>query len=160
MQMNLLAVVGSPRKGKATDLLVDSAIEGAREANPSCNVKKLHLIDYDIQSCRNCLACRDSPTDADVAPCSIDDDMKMIAEDVLNSDALIFGTPVHMGYATGILTTFLNGFAGPSQSRKGRCSPSPAAPCQDRARSAGRPSLWYQARCRPFSDVSAMRRPR
>lgn len=105
--MNLLAVVGSPRKGKATDLLVDSAIEGAREANPSCNVKKLHLIDYDIQFCRNCLACRDSPTDADVAPCSIDDDMKTIAEDVLNSDALIFGTPVHMGYATGILTTFL-----------------------------------------------------
>jgi len=28
--MNLLAIVGSPRKGKATDTLVDKAIEGVK----------------------------------------------------------------------------------------------------------------------------------
>ena len=105
--MNLLAIVGSPRRGKATDTLVDKAIEGARSAAQSCNVKKLNLIDYDIRFCRNCLACRDSRTDEAVARCPIGDDMEQIAADVLNSDSLIFGTPVHMGYATAIMTTFL-----------------------------------------------------
>ena len=33
--------------------------------------------------------------------------MDYIREDVLKSDSLIFGTPVHMGYATAIMMTFL-----------------------------------------------------
>ena len=105
--MNLLAIVGSPRKGKATDTLVDKAIEGAKFKTPNCNVKKLHLIDHDIQFCRNCLACRDGKTKNPVAKCSIRDDMDVIREDVLKSDTLIFGTPVHMGYATAVMMTFL-----------------------------------------------------
>lgn len=105
--MNLLAIVGSPRKGKATDTLVDKAIEGVKSKSPNCNVKKLHLIDHDIQFCKNCLTCRDSKTKNPVAKCSIRDDMDYIREDVLKSDYLIFGTPVHMGYATAIMMTFL-----------------------------------------------------
>ena len=102
-----MAIIGSPRKGKATDTLVDRAIEGAKSLSKSCNVSKLHLIDYDIQFCKNCLACRDSKTGGPFAPCSIKDDMDDIKEDVLKSDFLIFGTPVHMGYATAIMMVFL-----------------------------------------------------
>jgi FMN-dependent NADH-azoreductase len=105
--MNLLAIVGSPRKGKATDILVEKAIEGVKSQSPNCNVKKLHLIDHDIKFCRNCLACRDSQTKDPVAKCTIRDDMDDIREDVLMSDSLIFGTPVHMGYATAIIMSFL-----------------------------------------------------
>ena len=103
----LLAIVGSPRKGKATDTLVDRAIEGARSKSPDCRVKKIHLMDHDIQFCKNCLACRDSQTSDPVAQCSIRDDMDPIREDLLEADALIFGTPVHMGYATAVMMTFL-----------------------------------------------------
>ncbi len=105
--MNLLAIVASPRKGKATDTLVDKAIEGATSKSPNCHVKKLYLIDHEIQFCKNCLACRDSKTKSPVADCAIRDDMDYIREDVLQSDSLIFGTPVHMGYATAIMMTFL-----------------------------------------------------
>jgi len=105
--MNLLAIVGSSRKSKATDTLVDKAIEGAKARSQNCNVKKLHLIDYDIQFCTNCLACRDSQTKEPVAKCTIRDDMDHIRKDVLESDSLIFGTPVHMGYATAVMMTFL-----------------------------------------------------
>ena len=105
--MNLLSIVGSPRKGQATDTLVDKAIEGVKSKSQNCNVKKLHLADHDIKFCKNCLACRDSKTKEPVAKCSIRDDMDHIKEDVLKSDSLIFGTPVHMGYATAIMMTFL-----------------------------------------------------
>lgn len=105
--MNLLAIVGSPRKGKATDTLVDKAIEGVLSVSQNCNVKKIHLAEHDIKFCKNCLACRDSKTKEPVAKCSIRDGMDHIKEDVLKSDSLIFGTPVHMGYATAIMMTFL-----------------------------------------------------
>ena len=104
---NLLAIVGSPRKNQSTDTLVDKAIEGVISEAPDCKVKKLNLVEYDIKHCRNCLVCRDSNTKEPFAKCSIGDDMDHIYEDVHKSDILIFGTPVHMGHATAIMTSFL-----------------------------------------------------
>ena len=104
---NLLAVVGSPRKGKATDTLVDKAIEGAVASNPDCSVKKIHLMDHEIGFCTNCLVCRGSKTDGPYAKCTIRDDMDWINEEIVKSDLMIMSTPVHEGYATGIMTTFL-----------------------------------------------------
>ncbi len=105
--MNVLAIVGSPRKGKSTDTLVDKAIEGTKSKDPNCSVKKINLIEHDIKFCKNCLVCRDVKTNEPVTKCAIRDDMDDIKEDVLKSDGLIFGTPVHMGYATAIMMAFL-----------------------------------------------------
>jgi multimeric flavodoxin WrbA len=111
--MNVLAIVGSPRKGKATDTLVDRAIDGVRARAPRAGIKKINLVDYDIRFCRNCLTCRDSRTEGPMARCSIRDDMDQIYLDVLHSDALIFGTPVHAGYSTALMSTFLERITWP-----------------------------------------------
>jgi FMN-dependent NADH-azoreductase len=105
--MNLLAIIGSPRKGKATDTLVDKAIEGIKAKEPDCNVKKINLVDYNIQYCKNCLVCRDADTNEPLSKCVIKDDMAQIYEELLESDALILGTPVHSGYPTALMMIFL-----------------------------------------------------
>lgn len=105
--MNLLAVVGSPRKGRATDTLVDKAIEGARMNSPDVSVNKIYLADHEIGHCRDCLACWKSDTDGPVAECVIRDGMDGISQEILKADALVLGTPVHMGYATALMMTFL-----------------------------------------------------
>lgn len=105
--MNLLAIVGSPRKGKATDTLVDRAAEGALSKHPDCALKKIHLMDHNIQFCRNCLVCRETKTEEPYARCTIRDDMDYINEELVKSDALILATPVHSGYVTAVMSTFL-----------------------------------------------------
>ncbi|MCG8344674.1 MAG: flavodoxin family protein [Chlorobiales bacterium] len=105
--MKLLAIVGSPRKGKATDKLVDKAVEGCLSVAPDTKVVKINLGEHNIQFCRNCLVCRESKTSGPVAECSIHDDMDAIKQEVLDSDLLIFGSPVHMGYATALMMAFL-----------------------------------------------------
>jgi FMN-dependent NADH-azoreductase len=109
--MNILAIVGSPRKGKATDTLIDKAIEGVISQHPESQVKKIHLMDHTIQFCKNCLVCRETTTDAPYAKCVIRDDMDMINEALVKSDVLILGTPVHSGFATAIMATFLERIA-------------------------------------------------
>ncbi len=104
--MNLLAIVGSNR-GNSTDRLVNTAIEGAQSKTSRCKVKKINLLEHNINFCKNCLACFKSKTKEPIADCTIRDDMDIINKDLLNSDFLIFGTPVHMGFATGIMTTFM-----------------------------------------------------
>jgi multimeric flavodoxin WrbA len=105
--MMLLAIVGSVRKGKATDTLVDRTINGALSVNPDMSVKKIYLGDHRISFCNNCLACRNRKTDAPISECSIRDDMDMLSADLLVSDSLIFGTPLHMGYPTALMMAFL-----------------------------------------------------
>lgn len=105
--MNILAIVGSGRKGKATDVLVDQAIQGCQARHPDCQVQKIHLMDHRLEFCRNCLTCRDTETDGPYAPCVINDDMHPIYEQLAQADGLILGTPVHSGYVTGAMATFL-----------------------------------------------------
>lgn len=104
--MNLLAIVAA-RKGKSTDRLVERAMAGAASREPGLPSEKINLFDYRIEFCKNCLACRDSRTPGPYARCAIRDDMDILSEKLAAADRLIFGTPVHMGYAPGILTAFM-----------------------------------------------------
>jgi NAD(P)H-dependent FMN reductase len=104
--MNILAVVGSYRKGRTVETLVDSAIEGAR-ANSDISVKKLHLVEKHIEYCKNCMACRNDAESCDRAACVISDDMDAIYAMVDEADGYIFGTPVNMGNVTALMKTFL-----------------------------------------------------
>ncbi len=105
--MNLLAIIGSPRKGKATDTLVTKAIEGALKKSPNASVKKIYLSKKEINHCKDCLTCWKSDTKGPMAKCVIRDDMDDINKDILKTDALIMGTPIHMGYASALMMTFL-----------------------------------------------------
>jgi multimeric flavodoxin WrbA len=105
--MNILAIIGSPRKGKATDTLVDKVIDGVKSKDPETNIKKIHLADQDIRYCKDCLACWRNKTNGPVAKCAIRDDMDQINEEILKADGLIIGTPVHMAYASALMMTFL-----------------------------------------------------
>ena len=105
--MHLLAIVGSPRKDKATDTLVEKAINGVKTVNPECIVKKIILADYNIKFCRDCLTCWKDTESEPFAKCIIRDDMDTIFDEIVKADRLIIGTPVHMGYVTGIMMTFL-----------------------------------------------------
>ncbi|UCG58732.1 MAG: flavodoxin family protein [Phycisphaerales bacterium] len=106
--MNILAVVGSYRKGKTIDTLIDKAIEGAKEGGGDhVHVEKLYLIDKNIEYCKNCMVCRRDDPDKPIAKCIIADDMQTIYPMIEKADGFIFGTPVNMGAATAIMKTFL-----------------------------------------------------
>ena len=105
--MKVVASMGSYRKGKTIDTLMDKAIEGVKEGCNAAQVEKICLIDRDIQYGRNCVVCRkDDPAKA-IARCPIDDDMQEIYPLLDEADAYLFGTPVNMGAVTAVMKTFL-----------------------------------------------------
>ena len=105
--MKIVAVMGSYRKGKMIDTLVDKAIEGAKSAGGSVEVEKITLIDRDIQYCRNCGVCRKDDLSKPIARCAIDDDMQQILPMMAEADAYIFGTPIFEGTVNAVTKTFL-----------------------------------------------------
>lgn len=105
--MRVLAIMGSPRRGRATDQLVDRAIEGFLAEAPHAVTQKLCLAEKNIGHCKNCLVCRDNLEATPYAPCVQRDDMAPILDELARTDALILGTPVHMAQVTSLMLTFL-----------------------------------------------------
>ena len=51
--MKIMAIVGSPRKGGNTDLLIDKVIEGAQSVG-TVEVEKVYVYSSDIHYCTGC----------------------------------------------------------------------------------------------------------
>ena len=74
--MKIVALMGSYRKGKTIDTLVNRAIKGVRSGDLGGEVEKIVLIDRHIEYCRNCGVCRNDDPGKRIARCAIDDDMQ------------------------------------------------------------------------------------
>lgn len=83
----VLALMGSPRKGKNTDKLMDYLLEGISENNLEIN--KIYLKDKDIGHCTGCDYC------GKTGSCVKKDGMDDIYSEFDNSDIIILATPVY-----------------------------------------------------------------
>jgi len=98
----VLAIVGSPRRGGNTDVLVDAAVAGAHAAGAA--TEKVFLAELTILPCLGCGYCHA------VAPgnCCREDDMPALAGKILAADALIIGTPIYWWGPSAQLKAFID----------------------------------------------------
>jgi multimeric flavodoxin WrbA len=103
--MKLMAIIGSPRKGGNTELIIDQIIAGCR-SKIEVEAEKLLIVDNRIEYCTGCLTCTFPPPGK--GECHIKDDMAGILQRMLQCDAFVFGTPNHMRTITAPLLNFLS----------------------------------------------------
>lgn len=95
-----IAVVGSPRRGKNTELLVDYFIKGLIEKN--IEVDKFILSGSDITTCTGCEYCIKAGT------CIIEDDLSQIIESMKKADGFIFASPSYNYNVTAQMKALLD----------------------------------------------------
>jgi len=93
MQIKVLGIAGSPRRGGNTDLLLDKTLEGASEGG--ANVEKIWVRSFKISPCIECNYCFTA------GECVIDDDMQSIYPKLLAADRLVFASPIFFMGITG-----------------------------------------------------------
>jgi len=54
--VKILALVGNPRKGGNTDLLIGQILRGS--GSKGTNVEKLYLYEHEIEPCLDCRRCK------------------------------------------------------------------------------------------------------
>jgi len=102
--MKLMAIIGSPRKGGNTELLINHMIAGC-SSKTSVDLEQFLVSEKKIEFCTGCMSCvMPSPG---TGKCVITDDMADILEQMKQSDAFIFGTPNHMRTITAPLLNFI-----------------------------------------------------
>lgn len=98
----ILGVVGSPRRNGNTHILVSKILEGAEEAGAKTEI--LLLGDLTIQECDGCHTCWKGNE------CSKHDDMNTVYPRIIESDVIIFGTPVYWYGPTALMKGFIDRF--------------------------------------------------
>jgi len=84
--MKVLGIMGSPRRRSNTEILLDKAMEGAREAG--AEVEKVLVSKLKISSCLEIYACLKDGN------CAIKDDMQLLYKKLLEADHIIFASPI------------------------------------------------------------------
>ncbi len=102
-QKKVIAFCASPRRNGNTDLLVEEALKGARDAG--AKIEKVMLQKIKMDHCIGCRKCKEPAYD-DI--CVIKDEMAGIYQKIINADALIIGFPIYTGRECAQLCTFLD----------------------------------------------------
>ena len=84
--MKVLGIMGSPRRQSNTEILLDRALEGAREAG--AEVEKMLVSKLKISPCLEIYACRKDGN------CAIKDDMQLLYKKLLEADHIVFASPI------------------------------------------------------------------
>ena len=103
-ELKALFVNGGPRKNKNTAQMLESAMQGAKDAG--AEVELVHLYDLDYKGCKSCFACqlKNAKTDG---VCAIRDGLRPVLEKAREADVIVIGSPVYFSYPTGQTRSFL-----------------------------------------------------
>jgi len=96
--MKIVGLNGSPRKNGNTKFLLKKAVDASKIKNN----KIINLVDYKILPCNACGKCWETKK------CSIDDDLEKILNELVDSDAIILGSPVYYGTVTPEMKAFID----------------------------------------------------
>ncbi|MDR1979327.1 MAG: flavodoxin family protein [Synergistaceae bacterium] len=100
----VIAINGGPRKNWNTGTLLRRALDGAESAG--AETETVHLYDLNFRGCVSCFSCKRVESYRN-GRCAMRDDLSPVLERVMESDALIMGSPIYLWDVTGELRSFL-----------------------------------------------------
>ncbi|MDE5584024.1 MAG: flavodoxin family protein [Ruminococcus sp.] len=98
----ILILNGAARKNGNTKKLIETFTDGAKSSGNE--VQEFYLQDMNIKGCLGCEHCSKSAKGTS-NPCVQNDDMRLINEAFINSDVIVFASPVYFWTITGTLKT-------------------------------------------------------
>ena len=115
--MKIAAVNGGPRKNCNTAQLLDSFLNGVREAAPDAEIEVINLYDYLYTGCKSCFACQLTSNREDLG-CRVKDSITELLRDTFHADGIVFATPIYYLNATAQLRAFWERLLYPGHSPK------------------------------------------
>lgn len=110
--MKIVILMGSPNRKGSTNILVSEFKRGAEESGHSCEV--IDVCHANIHPCIGCVACGYE------GPCVQKDDVEKIRQKLLDSDMVVFATPLYYYGMSAQLKTVVDRFCAYNSSLNSR----------------------------------------
>ena len=112
--MKALFVNGSPRRNWNTHKMLESALQGAKEAGAECELVNLYELEP-FRGCVSCFACKLKNAKTH-GLCAVRDSLTPVLEKALASDVIVVGSPVYLLDATAAARAFMERLVFPAAS--------------------------------------------
>jgi multimeric flavodoxin WrbA len=104
--MNVVIINGSYHKAGMVSSLINSFTSGLKNEDDDPHIKRIDLLDQPIEFCKGCINC--ARNDGKVlGDCSQQDGMRQILEGLLESDLVVFATPIYELGPTALMKRFM-----------------------------------------------------
>ncbi len=100
VKLKVLALLGSPRINKNTDILLEEVLKGIRECTSEIN--KYELVKLKINHCVGCYKC------GEIGHCIYNDDMNKLFREFDEADVVILATPLYFNSVSSISKTMID----------------------------------------------------
>jgi len=100
--LKVLGIVGSPRRGGNTDMLLAEVMRGA--ASKGAEVKTIILNNLNITPCQHCDACLEK------GECKIKDDMQAVYQKFDQADIIVLASPIQFTGVTAQMKAMIDRF--------------------------------------------------
>ncbi len=97
----ITCILGSPRTNGNTETISRRIISEAEKLGAGYDVFKLNDLSY--KGCQGCKRCK-----KDSIKCVVNDDLTQVLDSAMNSDILIFASPIYFGQLTGQIKMVLD----------------------------------------------------
>jgi len=101
--MKVCILMGSPRLGGNTAELLKPFVQEMKDNN--CEINYITLTDKNIQQCIGCYACQNV---VDRYGCVQNDDVGQIMDAIIESDCVVFATPIYAFFCTAPMKAVLD----------------------------------------------------
>jgi multimeric flavodoxin WrbA len=110
--IKLLGIVGSPRKGGNTEIIMKEALKAGEQEGAETEL--INLVDFNLKPCDACRICFETQN------CAINDDVEKIFQKMTEADAIIIGSPVYFANVNAQTKTFIDrvGYLNTARGRK------------------------------------------
>ena len=98
--MNILGIISSPRKNSNSAKIVNEVLRGA--ADQGAKTEVLNVNTLDLHGCQGCYKCKTEEH------CGTDDDMQKVYDMIDRADAIVMGSPIHMGQMNAQMKMFVD----------------------------------------------------
>ncbi len=98
--MKVLFILGSPRKGGNTELLLEPVMQGVIDAGSGREL--VRAANLDIHPCLACGGCTETGV------CVVRDDMQQLYEKIDNADLIVIGSPIYFYGVTAQAKAFID----------------------------------------------------
>ena len=99
--MNIVCLLGSPRKGGISDTIARRCMAAAADLGAETRTFELNCLIY--RGCQGCYACKTT-----LDHCVLDDNLAEVLQAAAEADALVLATPVYYGDVTSQLKSFID----------------------------------------------------
>ena len=105
MKKKITLLVGSPRKNRSCNFLIENTIKGIQAVSEDFDINKIYITDFELTPCTGCDKCLREPYEC---PLAKNDNTHELEDPITDANAILIASPTYFGSVSSQIKTLID----------------------------------------------------